>query len=220
VAIVPPVKGREETAADFHETMAAGYGFEGEAVALGRPLAPGGEPVTDVEARIPLALLNRHGLITGATGTGKTKTLQLLAEQISAAGCPVFAADMKGDLAGIGAEGEGGGRVAERATQLGHDWGAAAAPVELLSLTGDGGVALRASVASFGPALLSKVLSLNDTQESSLGLVFRFCEDRGLRSSSSRTCAPRWPTWWAPGRRISRPWAASRSPRWACSSAR
>jgi DNA helicase HerA-like ATPase len=166
--------------ADFRDEMAQGFGFDAPSVALGRPLAPGGAPVTDVEVRIPIGLLNRHGLITGATGTGKTKTLQLLAEQISAAGCPVFAADMKGDLAGIGAAGEGGGKVAERATQLAHEWAGVAAPVELLSLTGDDGVALRASVASFGPALLSKVLSLNDTQESSLGLVFRYCEDKGL----------------------------------------
>lgn len=166
--------------ADFRETMATGYGFEGDSVAVGRPLAPDGAPVTDVEIRIPIGLLNRHGLITGATGTGKTKTLQLLAEQISKAGCPVFAADMKGDLAGIGAAGEGGERVTERATQLQYAWAGSAAPVELLSLTGEDGVALRASVASFGPTLLSKVLSLNDTQESSLGLVFRFCEDKGL----------------------------------------
>ncbi|MEW6582885.1 MAG: helicase HerA-like domain-containing protein [Actinomycetota bacterium] len=165
---------------DFRGEMATGYGFDGASVAVGRPLAPDGSPVTDVEVRLPVALLNRHGLITGATGTGKTRTLQLLAEQISAAGCPVFAADMKGDVAGIGAAGEGGGKVAERAAELGYAWRSGAAPVEVLSLTGDDGVPLRASVAGFGPTLLSKVLSLNETQESSLGLVFRFCEARGL----------------------------------------
>jgi len=136
--------------------------------------------VTDVEVRVPVALMNRHGLIAGATGTGKTKTLQLLAERLSAAGSPVFAADMKGDLSGIGAPGEASERVTARVKDLACDWQPAGAPVELLSLSGQGGVPLRATVASFGPTLLSKVLSLNDTQESSLWLVFRFCDDKGL----------------------------------------
>ncbi len=166
--------------ADFTQDMAAGYGFEGGSVAVGRPFVDPAAPDDAVEVRIPLGMLNRHGLIAGATGTGKTKTLQLLAEQISAAGCPVFAADMKGDLAGLGAAGEANDKVAERAAQLAHPWAPAAAPVELLSLTGGDGVPLRASVASFGPVLLSKVLGLNETQESSLALVFRFCDEKGL----------------------------------------
>ncbi len=166
--------------ADFTQDMAAGYGFEGGSVAVGRPFVDPAAPDDAVEVRIPLGMLNRHGLIAGATGTGKTKTLQLLAEQISAAGCPVFAADMKGDLAGLGAAGEANDKVAERAAQLAHPWAPAAAPVELLSLTGGDGVPLRASVASFGPVLLSKVLGLNETQESSLALVFRFCDQKGL----------------------------------------
>src|SRR5581483_3502553 len=147
---------------------------------LGRPFADPAAPLTDVEVRVPLALMNRHGLIAGATGTGKTKTLQLLAESLSAAGSPVCAADMKGHLSGIGAPGEASERVSARATELAHEWTPAAAPVELFSLSGRGGVPLRATVASFGPMLLSKVLSLNDTQESSLLLVFRFCDERGL----------------------------------------
>jgi DNA helicase HerA-like ATPase len=165
---------------DFHDDMARGYGFAGPSVGLGRPYVDPAAPVADAEVRIPLALLNRHGLIAGATGTGKTKTLQLLAEQIAAAGSPVFAADMKGDLAGLGAPGQPDERVTARATQLAHTWTPAAAPVELLSLTGEGGVAVRASIARFGPTLLSKVLGLNETQESTLALVFRFCDDRGL----------------------------------------
>lgn len=166
--------------ADFHAEMTEGYGFDGPTVGLGRPFVDPAAPVTDVEVRIPVGLLNRHGLIAGATGTGKTKTLQLLAEQIAAAGTPVFAADMKGDLAGIGAPGEASERVTARNTELAHAWTPAAASVELLSLSGDTGVPLRASVASFGPILLSKVLSLNETQESSLALVFRYCDDRKL----------------------------------------
>ena len=165
---------------DFHAEMTEGYGFDGPTIGLGRPFVDPAAPVTDVEVRIPVGLLNRHGLIAGATGTGKTKTLQLLAEQIAAAGTPVFAADMKGDLAGIGAPGEANDRVTARNTELAHAWTPGAASVELLSLSGDTGVPLRATVASFGPILLSKVLSLNETQESSLALVFRYCDDRKL----------------------------------------
>src|SRR5262249_42252316 len=113
-------------------------------------------------------------------GTGKTRTLQLVAEQISAAGSPVFAADVKGDLAGIGAPGAPSDRLSARTAELADDWAPVGAPAELLSLSGAEGVPLRATVASFGPTLLGKVLSLNDTQESSLGLVFRFCDEKGL----------------------------------------
>jgi DNA helicase HerA-like ATPase len=165
---------------DFHEQMAEAYGFEGARIGLGRPYVDPEAPDTAVEVGIPLGLLNRHGLIAGATGTGKTKTLQLMAEQISAAGCPVFAADMKGDLAGLAAPGEASEAVRTRSAGLGAEWAAAACPVELLSLTEDDGVPIRASVTSFGPDLLSKVLTLNETQESSLGLIFRFCDDQAL----------------------------------------
>jgi uncharacterized protein len=165
---------------DFHAELEAAYGFEGAAVALGRPFVDPATPEAGIEVRIPLGLLNRHGLIAGATGTGKTKTLQLIAEQTSAAGSPVFAADMKGDLAGIGAAGAPSDKLTERMTALDRPWVPSGCPVELLSLTGDDGVALRASVSSFGPTLLAKVLSLNATQESSLSLVFRFCDQKGL----------------------------------------
>jgi hypothetical protein len=125
-------------------------------------------------------MLNRHGLVAGATGTGKTKTLQLLTEQLSAAGVPVFVADLKGDLSGLAMPGESNPRVAERATSVGWDWKAAGVPVEFVSLTGRLGVQLRATVASFGPLLLGKVLALNETQTSVLSLVFKFCDDQGL----------------------------------------
>ena len=164
----------------FHDDMAAGYGFTGPTIRLGRPYAVPAEPDTAVEVAIPLRFVNRHGLIAGATGTGKTRTLQLIAEQVSAAGCPVFAADMKGDLAGLGAAGATDDRIAARASELVDAWAPASCPVELLSLTGTDGVAVRATVTEFGPTLLAKVLSLNDTQESSLSLVFRFCDQTAL----------------------------------------
>ncbi len=165
---------------EFHDQMAEAYGHDGPTVRLGRPYPEPGAIDTGVEVGIPLGLLNRHGLIAGATGTGKTKTLQLMAEQISAAGCPVFAADMKGDLAGIARPGEASDPVKERVAELAQDWQPQGAPVELMSLTGEEGVALRASVSSFGPDLLSKVMNLNETQASSLSLIFRFCEEGGL----------------------------------------
>ncbi|MEZ5081348.1 MAG: helicase HerA-like domain-containing protein [Thermoleophilia bacterium] len=165
---------------DFHAEMAEGYGTEAAIIGLGRPYLDADAPLTDVEVGIPLNMLNRHGLIAGATGTGKTITLQLLAEQISAAGCPVFAADMKGDLSGVGAPGTPGERISKRANQLAYDWAARGAPVELWSFSAETGVPVRASVASFGPILLARVLELNETQESTLSLVFRYCDERKM----------------------------------------
>ena len=129
---------------------------------------------------LPLAMLNRHGLIAGATGTGKTKTLQLIAEQLSNAGVPVFLADVKGDVSGIAAAGDASERVMQRAKDTGYSWHAAASPVEFLSLSGKRGAQLRATVSSFGPLLLAKILGLNDTQTSVLMLVFKYCDDKGL----------------------------------------
>ena len=131
-------------------------------------------------ARIPHAVLNRHGLIAGATGTGKTKTLQLLAEQLSAAGVPVFIADIKGDLQGIAAPGVVSDVVTKRAGETGYAWQPVSFPVEFLSLTGRTGAQMRATVSSFGPLLLSKVLDLNETQTSVLTLVFQYCDDKKL----------------------------------------
>ena len=128
---------------------------------------------------IPLAMLNRHGLIAGATGTGKTKTLQLVAEQLSASGVPVFLADVKGDLAGIATAGSTSDRVTARASETGYAWTAQGFPVEFLSLTGERGAQLRATVSSFGPLLLGKVLGLNETQTSVLTLVFKWADDKG-----------------------------------------
>lgn len=160
--------------------IATGYAFTGPAVELGSVLWDG-ECHADAAVRIPLAMLNRHGLVAGATGTGKTKTLQLMAEQLSANGVPVFLADMKGDLSGISAPGQDNAKVRERAGQVGQAWEAAGFPCEFYALGGIGtGIPLRATVTSFGPVLLSKVLQLNQTQEQSLGLIFHYADSKGL----------------------------------------
>ena len=163
----------------FSETLATGYGFADPSVVLGAALE-GATVHREPKVRIPLAMMNRHGLIAGATGTGKTKTLQLLAEQLSAAGISVFAADVKGDLSGIAAPGEASDRVTGRAKDVGYPWTPKGAPTEFVSLTGKLGVPLRATVSSFGPLLLAKVLSLNETQASVLAMVFKYCDDKGL----------------------------------------
>ncbi len=131
--------------------------------------------------QVPASMCNRHGLIAGATGTGKTKTLQLMAEQLSAIGVPVFAADIKGDLSGLLQAGEANDKVTSRVQELGVDWTPRGNPVSFLALGGLGpGVPVRAAVSSFGPQLLSKVLAANDTQASSLSLVFDFADKAGL----------------------------------------
>jgi len=161
------------------DAIRAGYTFDAPALEMGALV--NGEALADVPVRIPLAMLNRHGLVAGATGTGKTKTLQVLAEQLSAAGVAVFAADIKGDLSGIASPGTSSDKLLERTTGIGQDWKPTASPTEYFSLGGVGkGVPIRATITGFGPLLLSKVLGLNDTQESSLGLVFHYAEQAGL----------------------------------------
>ncbi len=159
--------------------IAAGYAFTGPALHLGRLVE--GADVVPVDVRIPLAMLNRHGLVAGATGTGKTKTLQLLAEQLSTAGVSVFAADIKGDLSGLASPGQSSDKLLARTTSLGQAWEAHGFPVEFLALGGEGqGVPVRVTMTSFGPILLAKVLDLNATQESSLELVFHYADQAGL----------------------------------------
>ncbi len=157
--------------------IANGYAVGGKALELGTVVVDGvADPAAQV--RIPLATVNRHGLVAGATGTGKTKTLQLIAEQLSAAGVAVLMADMKGDLSGLARPGEANDKTAARARDTGDDWSPTSFPVEFLSLgTGGLGVPVRATVDSFGPVLLSKVLGLNSTQESTLGLIFHWAKE-------------------------------------------
>lgn len=140
-----------------------------------------GAPRPDVQVTIPLGMLNRHGLIAGATGTGKTRTLQVFAEQIAFHGVPVFAADIKGDLSGMAAPGPSSEKLLERTRGIGQDWEPRAAQLEFFTLGGLGvGVPIRTTIERFGPIMLSKVLGLNQTQESSLGLVFHYANEKQL----------------------------------------
>ncbi|MCI0635965.1 MAG: DUF853 domain-containing protein [Actinobacteria bacterium] len=164
----------------FRTEMSNGYAFDEPCLMLGRPLLDG-EVATDVAVQLPLSMVNRHGLVAGATGTGKTKTLQILAGQLSEAGVPVFASDVKGDLTGISQPGDATAEpVVKRAEQLEISYQARGHPVELVSLSGALGAQVRATVSSFGPILLGKVLDLNKTQVSVLTLVFTYCDDRRL----------------------------------------
>lgn len=165
--------------AEHVDAIRAGYAFEGAALEMGALVNGDAQP--DVPVRIPIAMTNRHGLVAGATGTGKTRTLQVLAEQLSSAGVAVFAADIKGDLSGVATPGEGTEKLLKRTAGIGQQWAPATFPTEYFSLGGVGkGVPIRATIAGFGPLLLSKVLGLNDTQESSLGLVFHYANKNGL----------------------------------------
>jgi DNA helicase HerA-like ATPase len=161
--------------------LAAGYGFTEPAVGLGRAVK-GEEVNTDFEVAVPLAMLNRHGLVAGATGTGKTKTVQALAGRLSDAGVPCFVADMKGDVSGMAEPGEANDKVAARIDQLKAPWDPHPSPVELLTLSGDPakGIPVRASVSEFGAQLLAKVLDLNEVQTSVLSLVFHYADANGL----------------------------------------
>jgi DNA helicase HerA-like ATPase len=165
----------------FLEAIAAGYGFEGRSIGFGAAML-GERAHAAAPVRVPLAMLNRHGLVAGATGTGKTKTLQVLAEQLSLAGVPCFISDIKGDISGLGAPAQPSEKLAARAEAIGlSDYAPQAFPVEFMTLVrGRPGVRLRASVASFGPILLSKVMELNETQQSVLALAFKYAEDRGM----------------------------------------
>lgn len=164
----------------FAERIAEAYATTGAALELGRAMRDGVvEPSAVVQ--IPAAMCNRHGLIAGATGTGKTKTLQLMAEQLSALGVAVFTADIKGDLSGLTRPAQPSDGVNRRITELGIEWTATGFPVTFLALGGIGpGVPVRATISDFGPQLLAKVMSANDTQASSLSLVFRYADDNGL----------------------------------------
>src|ERR1700734_3734380 len=171
-----------ESTATPAKQIAAGYAVEGQALELGAVVIEGKTDPT-AQIRIPLATVNRHGLVAGATGTGKTKTLQVIAEQLSAAGVPVLMADVKGDLSGLSRPGESNDKITARAKESGDNtWQGTAFPVDFLSLGTKGiGVPVRATIASFGPILLSKVLGLNATQESTLGLIFHYAEQNNYQ---------------------------------------
>jgi DNA double-strand break repair helicase HerA and related ATPase len=167
-------------AATFGHAIAESYATKGGAVELGTGMLDGAL-VPKATVRLPLATMNRHGLIAGATGTGKTRTLQVIAEQLSAAGVAVFTADVKGDVSGMAVPGSTDGPAKKRATELGLSFTPTGFPVEYLSLGGIGpGVPVRATVSDFGPLLLARVLGSNATQEQSLALVFHYADEKGL----------------------------------------
>jgi uncharacterized protein len=164
----------------FLKTVKDGYNFKGETIKIGRAVLDG-KPVEGADVFLPLKTFNRHGLIAGATGTGKTKSLQMISEGLSDASVPVLLLDIKGDLSGIGATGVTNDKILERAKLLGIDYKPEAYPVELLTLTKNKtGVHLRATVSEFGPVLLSKILELNDTQGGIVAMIFKYCDDNKL----------------------------------------
>lgn len=160
----------------FSAEIASGYTFKGESILMGGAILDG-VPVDGLQVRAPLSMFNRHGLISGATGTGKTKTLQGIAEGLSDAGVPIILMDIKGDLSGLAAPGNPHPKVDERHRHIGSPWKAEAFPVELLSISEEPGVRMRATISEFGPVLLSRILGLNDTQEGVVALAFKFCDD-------------------------------------------
>jgi DNA helicase HerA-like ATPase len=183
IRAVVPSRAMAKTAPDttaFGAEITEAYATKGGAVELGIAML-NGALVPGAGVRLPLASMNRHGLVAGATGTGKTRTLQVIAEQLSSAGVAVFAADVKGDVSGIAVPGSTDGPAKKRATELGLDFTPTGFPVEYLSLGGIGpGVPVRATVSDFGPLLLAKVLGANATQEQSLALVFHYADEKGL----------------------------------------
>ena len=170
---------RRMSNADFVPTMQNGYSFKGDAVLLGAASLEG-KVYPEAQVRLPLRTMNRHGLISGATGTGKTKTLQMIAEQLSEAGVPSLLMDIKGDLSGLAMPGTSSAGITERAAKIGVDWSPSAYPVEFLTLSQEPGARLRATVLEFGPLLFSRMLDLNQTQSSLVSLVYKFCDDKHL----------------------------------------
>lgn len=163
----------------FIESISKSYSIAGASIYLGAGVYKG-EIVSDSKVNLPLRMMNRHGLVTGATGSGKTRTLQLLAEQLSAAGVPVFMPDMKGDISGMAKEGVVNDKINERAAALGITYSASGYPVELYSLSGKLGAQMRATITEFGPVMLGKVLELNEVQSGVLMILFKYADDKDL----------------------------------------
>jgi DNA helicase HerA-like ATPase len=164
---------------DFVSTIQNGYSFKGDSILLGAAIRDG-KTFSEAPIRLPLRTMNRHGLISGATGTGKTKTLQMISEQLSEAGVPVLLMDIKGDLSGLAVAGTSSPSLTERYAKIGTEWSPSAYPVEFLTLSDEPGARLRATVLEFGPLLFSRMLGLNETQSSLVALVYKFCDDKHL----------------------------------------
>src|SRR4249919_3565044 len=163
----------------FSEAIKAGYSFKEESYKIGCGVLDG-EVISEAAVFLPLKTMNRHGLIAGATVTGKTKTLQVLSEILSDASVPVVMMDIKGDLSGIAASGLMNDKITERVQKLNIEFKPTAYPTELLTLSNQKGTRLRATVSEFGPVLLSKILGLNDTQGGFVSMIFKYCDDNKL----------------------------------------
>ncbi len=167
------------TKESFIKEIQEGYASKGESISMGAALLQN-EVISEAQVKIPLKTLNRHGLIAGATGTGKTKTIQVFSEQLSSFGIPVLMMDIKGDFSGIAAEGEEKDFIIERHQKINIPYTKQAFPVELLTLSDQNGVRLRATVSEFGPVLFSRILDLNDTQAGVISVIFKYCDDKSL----------------------------------------
>ncbi|WP_406844586.1 helicase HerA-like domain-containing protein [Flavobacterium soyae] len=164
---------------NFIQEINNGYSAKGDSIILGGAILDG-EAIAEAHVKIPLKTLNRHGLIAGATGTGKTKTIQVFSEQLSNVGIPVLMMDIKGDFSGIAKEGKEEGFITERHAKINVPYNVAAFPVELMSLSKQNGVRLRATVSEFGPVLFSRILDLNDTQAGVVAVIFKYCDDKQM----------------------------------------
>ena len=164
---------------EFFAHIEKGYATKGDYLILGAAMFEG-EPVPEAFVKVPLKTLNRHGLIAGATGTGKTKTLQVIAENLSEKGIPVLLMDLKGDLSGLAQPSPGHPKIDERHEKIGLPFEPKRFPVEILSLSEQEGVKLRATVSEFGPVLLSRILDLSETQEGIVAVIFKYCDDHKL----------------------------------------
>jgi DNA helicase HerA-like ATPase len=167
------------TTATFNESISSGYSFSGEAIVIGAAIN-NNIVCEGVQIKIPLRSFNRHGLISGATGTGKTKTIQGIAEALSSKGVPVLLMDVKGDMSGLCAAGTENEKIMDRMKKIGLPWKAQAFPAELLSISEQKGVRLRATVSELGPILFSKILELNDTQSGVVSMVFKYADDQKM----------------------------------------
>ncbi|NNF83438.1 MAG: DUF853 family protein [Flavobacteriaceae bacterium] len=163
----------------FIETLKKGYTFKGDYITLGAGILDN-ETVTNSYVNVPLKTMNRHGLIAGATGTGKTKTLQVLSENLSEKGIPVLLMDIKGDLSGLAQPSPGHPKIDERHEKIGLPFTPKPFPVEIMSLSEQDGVRLRATVSEFGPVLISRILDVSETQAGVIAVIFKYCDDNKL----------------------------------------
>ncbi len=166
----------------FIDSISSGYQPKGDYIYLGAAMH-GGEVFPDAAVKIPLKTMNRHGLIAGATGTGKSKTLQILAENLSKKGVPVLLMDVKGDLSGVAKPSAGEEFIQARHDKLNFPFEASGSPVEILSLSEESGVRLRATVTEFGPVLLSRILELSSAQSGIMSVIFKYCDDNHLTTA-------------------------------------